>query len=151
VSTATDIYCLGAVFYELLTGRAPHKFEEHEAIASLIVAREVIRPSQWAPELKGDVEAILLKAMRKDPPERYATVEQISEDLEAFLAMRPVRARAGNAWYRTRKLVRRYRVPVGAAALVLVSLLGWPLRGESGTPRGAGAIRAAPPAVQQSI
>jgi len=101
--------------------------------------------------LKGDVEAILLKAMRKDPPERYATVEQISEDLEAFLAMRPVRARAGNAWYRTRKLVRRYRVPVGAAALVLVSLLGWPLRGESGTPRGAGAIRAAPPAVQQSI
>ena len=146
VSTATDIYCLGAVFYELLTGRAPHKFEEHEAIASLILAREVIRPSQWAPELKGDVEAILLKAMRKDPPERYATV-----DLEAFLAMRPVRARAGNTWYRTRKLVRRYWVPVGAAALVLVSLLGWPLRGESGTPRGAGAIRAAPPAVQQSI
>ena len=60
--------------------------------------------------------------MRKDPQERYQTVEQFAEDLEAFLGSRTVRARSGNAWYRARKFVRRYRVPVAAAAVVMASL-----------------------------
>ena len=61
--------------------------------------------SRWAPELKGDLEVILLKALRKDPQERYATAEQFAEDLEAFLESRPVRARSGNRWYRTGDIV----------------------------------------------
>ena len=124
VSTATDIYSLGAVLYRLLTGKPPHEFEEHsaEAIASGVIAREVTRPSRWMAELKGDLESILLKALRKDPQERYATVEQFAEDLQAFLESRTVRARSGNAWYRTRKFVRRYWVPVAAAGLVIASL-----------------------------
>jgi len=124
VTTATDIYSLGAVLYLLLTGRHAHEFEDHspEAIARTVTSREVTRPSHWAPELKGDLESILLKALRKDPQERYGTVEQFADDLEAFLESRTVRARSGNAWYRARKFVRRCWVPVTAGAFVIASL-----------------------------
>ena len=124
MSTATDIYSLGAVLYQLLTGKTAHEFAERspEAVAAIITTREVTRPGQWAPELKGDLEAILLKALRKDPQERYATAGEFAADLEAYLESRPVRARAGNAWYRTRKFVRRYWAPVCAGGLIAASL-----------------------------
>jgi serine/threonine-protein kinase len=124
ISTATDIYSLGAVLYQLLTGKPPHQFDEKsfEVVVLVIATREVTRPSKFAPELKGDLEAILLRALRKDPQERYGTVEQFSDDLEAFLESRPVKARSGNTWYKTTKFLRRYWVPVTAAALVISSL-----------------------------
>jgi tRNA A-37 threonylcarbamoyl transferase component Bud32/tetratricopeptide (TPR) repeat protein len=124
VSTTSDIYSLGAVLYQLLTGKSPHAFDDGSpaAIAFAISTREVTRPSKWAPRLKGDLELILLKALRKEPQERYATVEQFAEDLEAFLDSRPIRARSGDAWYRTRKFLRRYRLPVSAAVLATASL-----------------------------
>lgn len=124
VSTATDIYSLGAVLYHLLTGRQAHEFAERtpEAITKAVVSREITRPSKWAPELKGDLDFILLKALRKDPQERYGTVEQFAEDLEAFLDSRTVRARSGNGWYKTRKFLRRYWLPLTAAAIVIASL-----------------------------
>ena len=118
VSTATDIYSLGAVLYRLLTGKTPHEFEDRSpgAIASAITTCEVTRPGKWAPELKGDLESILLKALRKDPQARYTTVEQFSDDLNAFLESRPVRARAGNAWYHALKFLRRYWAQVSQRA-----------------------------------
>jgi serine/threonine protein kinase len=124
ISTATDIYSLGAVLYQLLTGKPAHEFEDRspEGISRVITAREVTQPSRWTPELKGDVEFILLKSLRKDPQERYATVDQFADDLQAFLDFRTVRARSGNAWYRTRRFVRRYWIPVTAAAVVFASL-----------------------------
>ena len=124
VSTATDIYSLGAVLYRLTTGKPAHEFPDHspETIAHVITEREVTAPGSWAPELKGDLEFILLKALRKDPQDRYGTVEQFADDLEAFLDSRPVRARSGNAWYRMRKFLRRYRAPVMATTLVMTSL-----------------------------
>ena len=124
VTTATDIYSLGAVLYLLLTGKPAHEFDHHspEAITRVITSREATRPSRVAPELKGDLESILLKALRKDPLERYGTVEQFAEDLEAFLESRTVRARSGNAWYRARKFARRHWLPVAAAAFVIASL-----------------------------
>jgi tetratricopeptide (TPR) repeat protein len=123
ITTTTDVYSLGAVLYLLLTGQPAHEFDggSPESIASA-VTREITRPSRWAPELKGDLEAILLKSLRKDPRERYETVEHLAEDLQAFLESRPVRARSGNAWYRARKVLRRYWVPATAAAVVFVSL-----------------------------
>ena len=124
ISTATDVYSLGAVLYQLLTGKPAHEFEDRspESIARVITDREVTRPSRWVPELKGDIEFILLKSLRKDPQERYATVDQFADDLQAFLDFRTVRARSGNAWYRTRRFMRRYWIPVTATAFVLASL-----------------------------
>jgi eukaryotic-like serine/threonine-protein kinase len=125
VSTASDIYSLGAVLYKLLTGKPAHEFDDRsaEGIAHTVTTREVTRPSKWAPELKGDLESILLKALRKDPHERYANVNEFAEDLEAYLASRAVRARSGTAWYRARKFLRRNRA--AAAVLLMAAGLGW--------------------------
>jgi tRNA A-37 threonylcarbamoyl transferase component Bud32/tetratricopeptide (TPR) repeat protein len=124
VSTATDIYSLGAVLYRLLTGKPPHQFDQGtpEAIASVICEREIARPSKWTPALKGDLDLILLKALHKKPPERYATAEQFAEDLENFLESRPIRARKGDFVYRARKFARRYWLPVAAMALMILGL-----------------------------
>ncbi|HTC36138.1 MAG TPA: serine/threonine-protein kinase [Bryobacteraceae bacterium] len=125
VSTATDIYSLGAVLYRLLT-RKPRYEVDHgspEAILAAICTREATRPSKWMPSLKGDLEIILMKALRKDPQERYATAEQFAEDLESFLASRPIRARKGDLAYRARKFIRRFWLPLAAAAIVITSLL----------------------------
>ena len=104
-TTATDVYSLGAVLYKLLTSRSPHESE---------MARK--------PDLPVDLHHILQKALRTEPEERYASVEALASDIRAFLESRPVAARSGNAWYRTRKFLRRYWVPVTAAALVMASL-----------------------------
>jgi tRNA A-37 threonylcarbamoyl transferase component Bud32/tetratricopeptide (TPR) repeat protein len=126
VSTATDIYSLGAVLYKLLTGASPHQFENDSvgAIASAISAGSIIPPGKLAPGLRGDLETILMKALRKEPQERFATVEQFAEDLESYLESRPIRARKGEAWYRTRKFLGRHWLPVAAATLAIAGLAG---------------------------
>jgi serine/threonine protein kinase len=123
VSPAMDIYSLGAVLYRLLTGKPPHEFENPaaETIGQIVTAREVARPSKWKPELKGDLEVILLKALRKDPKERYATADQLSEDLQAFLESRPVRACSGNRWCHARKFLRRHWLLMAAPLLAITS------------------------------
>ena len=123
-STATDIYSLGAVLYRLLAGQSPHAFPNRttEAIDAAICTTEPAPARRANPELPVDLDFILLKALRKEPQERYSSVEQLVEDLRAFLESRPVRARSGNFWYRSRKFVRRYRMPVSAAAVVILSL-----------------------------
>jgi tetratricopeptide (TPR) repeat protein/predicted Ser/Thr protein kinase len=124
VTTATDVYSLGAILYKLLTEECPHKFESDsaEAIARTISAGKIVPPAKLAPVIKSDLETILMKALRTEPQERYPTVDQFSEDLENFLESRPIRARKGDAWYRTRKILRRYWIPVTAAALTVASL-----------------------------
>jgi tetratricopeptide (TPR) repeat protein/tRNA A-37 threonylcarbamoyl transferase component Bud32 len=126
VTTATDIYSLGAMLYKLLTGASPHQFENYsmEGIAEAILRGKVLPPGKLAAGLRGDLEAILMKALRVEPRERYATIEQLSEDLENYLQSRPVRARQGDAWYRTRKLARRYWLPLTAATLAMAGLVG---------------------------
>jgi tRNA A-37 threonylcarbamoyl transferase component Bud32/tetratricopeptide (TPR) repeat protein len=124
VSTSTDIYSLGAVLYLLLTGKPPHEFdrERPEAMSAVICEREIARPSKSVPALKGDLDYILMKALHKEPQERYATVEQFAEDLQRCLESRPVHARKGNAIYRARKFARRYWLPVSAAVVMVVGL-----------------------------
>jgi tetratricopeptide (TPR) repeat protein len=124
MTTATDIYSLGAVLYKLLTGASPRGLEGDStgAIAGSVSSARVMPPSKLAQDLKGDIELILLKALRPEPQERYASVEQLSEDLENFIQSRPIRARTGDVWYQTRKFFRRYWLPVAAATLTVGSL-----------------------------
>jgi tetratricopeptide (TPR) repeat protein len=110
-TTATDVYSLGAVLYKLLTGRSPHESDTADA-------------SRLKASIPTDIDYVVAKALRQEPEERYASVEAFANDIRAFLDSKPVQARSGNAWYRTRKFLRRYWLPVVAAALVIVSLSG---------------------------
>jgi len=121
VRGATDVYSLGAVLYRLLTGKPAQEFADRslETIAQVVTAHDVTPPSKWKPELKGDLEFILLKALRKDPQARYPTAEQFGADLLAFIESRPVKVRSGNAWHRMGKLLRRYWLLMAAPVLVM--------------------------------
>ncbi len=123
-TTATDIYSLGAVLYKMLTGRSPHESHTHTSQVVDIVAdtREIPSPSRLNRKLSTDLDYILRKALRREPEDRYTSVDDFAKDIGAFLGSRPVEARSGDAWYRTRKFLRRYWVPVVAAMLVIASL-----------------------------
>lgn len=126
MTTASDIYSLGVILYELLTNEKPYRLtsrQPHEA-ARVITEKEPTRPSQLRRELAGDLDNILLMALRKEPARRYHSVEQFSEDLRRHLAGLPVLAHKDTATYRTKKFVRRHRGTVAAAALVLLALVG---------------------------
>jgi len=124
VSTASDIYSLGAVLYFLLTGASPHRSDSDSAAPSATghYRNRIIPPSRLLPVLKGDLEFILLKALRLEPQERYATVDQFAEDLQGYLDSRSIRARQGDSWYRTQKFLRRYWLPAAGAATAIASL-----------------------------
>jgi len=125
-STATDVYSLGAVLYKLLTGRSPHVFDEGagEAIEAVVCTKEPVAASRVNPAIPKDLDFILGMALRKEPQLRYATVETLAEDIRAFLEWRPVRARSGDTWYRARKFLRRYWIPVAAASVAAAGLTG---------------------------
>jgi len=133
IDTRSDVYSLGVLLYELLTGARPYRFREVSLpeILRIFTHEAPPRPSTVtgpAPEqkaLRGDLDNIVLKALEKKPPARYASVEQLADDLRRHLDGRPVQARPPTRRYRAGKFVRRHRFGVAAAAVLVVLLAGF--------------------------
>lgn len=123
-TVASDVYGLGAVLFRLVTGAKPRELDT-ESLAEVIrhiSEEDVIQPSSIKPELKGDLENILLKALQREPNRRYGSVPEFADDLNRYLAGRPVRASPDSAFYRARRFVRRHWVPL-AATVSLITVL----------------------------
>lgn len=132
IDTASDVYSLAVVTFELLAGTRPYRLERGTA-AELEQAIAEIDPRSASEsaadlaakrQLRGDLDAVLNKAMKKRPAERYPTVAAFADEIERYLNHLPVLAQPDRILYRIRKFVSRNSLPVGAAALVLVSVLG---------------------------
>ena len=141
MTTASDIYSLGVVFYELLTGQRPYSIRSRNPteVARVVSEQEPARPStalrgaslqlgeqrdlkSRATLLKGDLDNIALKALRKEPVRRYASVAQFSDDIGRYLEGQPVAARKDTFSYRAVKFVKRNKVAVTAASLVVLAI-----------------------------
>lgn len=121
-TTATDVYSLGAVLYQLAAGRSPHTAGTGQSIEEVICTVDAVPLRRVDPSLPPDLDFIVQKALRKEPAERYATVDAFADDLRAVLESRPVKVRAGNSWYKARKFARRRWIPLSAVAAVIISL-----------------------------
>ncbi len=132
ITTATDVYALGLVLYELLAGVRPYDVRERTPaeLERVICTTEPARPSRATTDprrrrqLVGDLDNICLKAIAKEPDRRYSTAGQFGEDIRQHLAGLPVHARPATFAYLARKAMRRYRTPLVAGALVIVAAIG---------------------------
>jgi serine/threonine-protein kinase len=130
ITTATDVYALGIVLYELLTGTRPYSVDglgaaqaEHVICETTPSPPSTSAPPEAARALRGDLDTIVAKALAKEPARRYPAAADLAADLRRYLGGLPVEARPATARYRTSRFLRRHRVAAVAAALVLFALV----------------------------
>jgi hypothetical protein len=123
ITAASDVYGLGALFYHLVTGRAPFNAATPAETVRLVLDTEPPPPRLLNPTLPHDLETICLKCLEKEPARRYATAADVAEDVERFLSERPIRARPPGVLYRMGKFARRHRAGVAAAGFALLALV----------------------------
>ncbi|MCB9867089.1 MAG: serine/threonine protein kinase [Phycisphaerales bacterium] len=136
ITTACDVYALGVVLYQLLTGQSPYApaTDSAHALARAVCEQPPTLPSradvdpqsppaQWQRRLKGDLDTIVAMALRKEPDRRYASVEQFLEDIQRHLTGRPVIARKDTFTYRARKFVMRNKLGVISAAALGLAII----------------------------
>jgi len=136
ITTAADIYSLGAILYQLLSCTKPHRLGSATPaeIQQAVCRTEIPRPStavdrrlpnakRLGRRLAGDLDNIVMMALRKEPERRYSSVDQFADDIRRHLDGRPVRARQNSLAYRTRKFLRRRRFELAGAAIVVASLV----------------------------
>jgi serine/threonine-protein kinase len=131
VGTASDLYSLGVVSFELLTGARPYRLKSGtgalalaESIARANIPRASDRCEERGRELRGDLDAILAKALARNAAERYASIDAFADDLERHLRGEPVQARAPSRWYVAERWVRRHPLESGIALALVLGAVG---------------------------
>ncbi len=124
IDVRTDVYSLGVIFYELLTGEYPYPVAGPlSAVLCHIAELEPRRPSTVCRDINSEIETIVLKALAKQPERRYQSAEHLTRDLGHYLCGDPIDAKRDSTWYLLRKSIRRYRVVVATAAAFLAVIV----------------------------
>lgn len=124
ITPQSDVYSIGAVLYEMVTGRAPFEGPNVLDIILDVLHDDVVPPRKWNPRIHADIQTIILRAMEKDPARRYRSAAEFRDDIRRFKAGEAIRARPPGVWRQVFRFLNRHRAAVASLAAVLAVLAG---------------------------